>query len=235
MNNLQMVKNLPCKENLYECGLSTLHAWIRFFECILHIAYRIPIKKWQIRSCDMATVDKKKTEIQTNLRKEMGILVDIPMPGSGTTNNGNTSRRFFQQSKLAAQITGVSSLLIYRFSVILRTMASGYEINTDAFQQYAYQTATIFVDLYPWFYMPSSVHKILIHGADIIKYASLPIGMMSEEALEARNKDLRKYRLHHTRKIHGKTQWKTWHIHYLFHQILSLPCYRKVHCPLQKG
>ena len=62
------------------------------------------------------------------------------------------------------------------------------------------RTATNFVDLYPWFYMPSTVHKILIHGSDVIKHVSLPIGMMTEEALEARNKDLRKFRLHHTRK-----------------------------------
>jgi len=48
--------------------------------------------------------------------------------------------------------------------------------------------------------MPSSVHKILVHGADIIKTVSLPIGMMSEEALEARNKDMRNYRVNHTRK-----------------------------------
>lgn len=48
--------------------------------------------------------------------------------------------------------------------------------------------------------MPQSVHKILIHGADIIEKVSLPIGMMSEEALEARNKDFRSYRLNHTRK-----------------------------------
>jgi hypothetical protein len=29
----------------YKFGLSTLHAWIRFFECLLHISYRLEIKK----------------------------------------------------------------------------------------------------------------------------------------------------------------------------------------------
>jgi len=42
--------------------------------------------------------------------------------------------------------------------------------------------------------MPSSIHKILIHGEEIIKAAVLPIGMLSEEALESRNKDFKKYR-----------------------------------------
>lgn len=34
--------------------------------------------------------------------------------------------------------------------------------------------------------MPASVHKILFHGAIIIKNALLPIGQLSEEVIEAR-------------------------------------------------
>lgn len=185
MNDLETIKNLPCKENLYEYGLSTLHAWIRFFECILHIAYRIPIKKWQVRSTDKEIVDEKKKEIQEKLRQEMSILVDIPLPGSGTTNNGNTARKFFNRPELAAHITGVSFSLIHRFGVILRTLASGFEINTDAFHLYTYATATVFVGMYPWFYMPASVHKILMHGADIIRHVALPIGKFYDDFLIA--------------------------------------------------
>lgn len=40
-------------------------------------------------------------------------------------------------------------------------------INIDAFDHYYTETARLYVSLYPWFYMPSSVHKILLHGADI--------------------------------------------------------------------
>lgn len=48
--------------------------------------------------------------------------------------------------------------------------------------------------------MPASVHKILIHGADVISVSLPPIGMLSEEAQEARNKDFRKFREYHARK-----------------------------------
>lgn len=200
MNNLNAIKNQPIKANMYEYGLSTLHAWIRCFECILHIAYRLPIKKWQVRGADKSVLQETKLKIQQKLRTEMGLLVDIPKPGSGNTNNGNTARKFFKQPKLAALLTGVSEEIISRFSVILRTMACGYKVNTHAFKMYCWQTAEIFVEMYPWFYMPSSVHKILLHGADIINNISLPIGMMSEEAQESRNKDLRNFREYHTRK-----------------------------------
>lgn len=33
-------------------GLSTLHAWIRCFECMLHISYRLEIKKWQVKGAE---------------------------------------------------------------------------------------------------------------------------------------------------------------------------------------
>ena len=48
--------------------------------------------------------------------------------------------------------------------------------------------------------MPQFLHKILIHGSLIIKTLALPIGMYSEEAQEARNKDFQNYREHFARK-----------------------------------
>lgn len=41
----------------------------------------------------------------------------------------------------------------------------------------------------------------MLHGSFIIENALLPIGLLSEEAQEARNKDIKKYGEHHTRKI----------------------------------
>ena len=54
-------------------------------------------------------------------------------------------------------------------------------------------------------YMPASVHKILIHGARVIDAAILPIGQLSKEAQEARNKDIKRYREHNTRKCSRKS------------------------------
>ena len=62
------------------------------------------------------------------------------------------------------------------------------------------ETAELYVSLYPWYYMPPTVHKVLIHGAKVIREAIVPIGQLSEEALESRNKDIRKYRKNYTRK-----------------------------------
>jgi hypothetical protein len=90
--------------------------------------------------------------------------------------------------------------LIYRFSVILQTVASGEQINITSFRNFAKDTANCYVDLYGWYNMPPTVHKLLIHGADIIENAVLPIGQLSEEAQEARNKDIKRFRECHSRK-----------------------------------
>ncbi|KAE9522745.1 hypothetical protein AGLY_016854 [Aphis glycines] len=66
-------------------------------------------------------------------RSEMGLLVDIVLQGCGTTNNGNTARKFFKNAEKSLEITGLNIDLIKRFGTILIVMASGYEINTDAF------------------------------------------------------------------------------------------------------
>ena len=48
--------------------------------------------------------------------------------------------------------------------------------------------------------MPISLHKVLVHGPAVVEALPLPLGKLSEEAQEARNKDVRAYRLHNARK-----------------------------------
>lgn len=101
---------------------------------------------------------------------------------------------------MTAEITRLDENIIKRFAVILQAMASGYNINITKFAQYTADTAKLFVELYGWYYMPVTVHKILIHGSEIIKSFIVPIGKLSEEAQEARNKDFKRFRENNTRK-----------------------------------
>ncbi|KAJ4436915.1 hypothetical protein ANN_17047 [Periplaneta americana] len=100
--------------------------------CFLRVI--IEIKKWQVRGDQRKKVayEARKEEIINKFRTEMGLLVDVVKPGSGTTNDGNTSRRFFENSKKSSEITGVDEALIHRFSVILDVMSSGYSLNIGA-------------------------------------------------------------------------------------------------------
>lgn len=96
--------------------------------------------------------------MQKRFRNEIGLLVDIPKPGFGTTNDGNTARRFFDNPSLSADITGVDEELIRRFATILKTISSGFSINIGEFEKYCSETAELYVKKYKWYYMPQSIH-----------------------------------------------------------------------------
>ena len=187
-------------------GLSILHMWIRCMECFLNIAYRMDFKSWQARGADKkAQVKSRKEQIQRELRTKLGLVVDMPRPGgSGTSNDGNTGRRFFKNPSIVANILNVEEILIKRVHIILCTISSFRMIDPDKLQQYCLETAKLYVHHYPWYPMPQAFHKLLIHSHQIVRYKEMPIGMLSEEAQEASNKKFKNFREFFTRKISRK-------------------------------
>lgn len=186
-------------ENL-EFGISVLHAWLRTFEYPLHVGYILPIKKWQARDKDIKIVAENKARIQREFKEQCGLIIDKPKPGFGNRNDGNTARRFFQHSKVSSKITPVDEDFIKKLHVILIVISSGYEIDVKKFRIFSIDTARYLVAKYPWYYLPTTVHKLLMHGPEIVANAILPIGQLTEEAQEARNKDFKRYREHNARK-----------------------------------
>ena len=199
-NDLKPESNVKV-ENL-RFGLSILHARIRLFETLLQIAYKLPIKKWRKRLTDeeKKICSDRRAEILKRFKNEMGLLVDMPKAGFGNTNTGKTSRVFFQNPAMSANITGIDERLIYKLKIILEAISSGFKINTDKFKNYAMETGKLYKDLYEWYPMSPTMHKIFVHGATIIDHALFSIGQLSEEAAEARNKHLRNCREHFSQK-----------------------------------
>lgn len=199
--NRRGIENRLPNESVYRYGLSTLHLWIRSFECLLHIAYRLPLKTWQVRGDNAKKIfAATKSNIQQKFKKDMGLIVDKPKPGFGSTNDGNTARRFFEKPELSGAITGLNVSLIKKLSIILKIISSARQINITKFTNLVEETKKIYLANYSWYYMPISLHKLLVHGPDIISSFIMPIGKLSEEALKARHKDIRHFREHHTRK-----------------------------------
>ncbi|KAG8179246.1 hypothetical protein JTE90_004074 [Oedothorax gibbosus] len=58
----------------------------------------------------------------------------------------------------------------------------------------------MFINLYGWYKMSTTVHKLLIHGSDIMNSLPLPLGQLSEDVLEASHKLYKNLRLFHSRK-----------------------------------
>ena len=200
MNKLDRVMQKHVNKEDYELGLSPLHAKIRFMVLILNIAYHSAFCLWQARTAEeKRLVEETKLRIQKEFREEMGLIIDVPKHGAGNSNDENTARRFFRDPELTSEITGVDVRLIKRFNTILQVLSCGRKIDAVKYESYVFETQ-MYVELYNWYYMSSSVHKILLHGAQIIESFIIPIGLLSEEAQEARNKDFRRFREFNTRK-----------------------------------
>ena len=77
--------------------------------------------------------------------------------------------------------------LMKKFKTIPKCISSQYQINLDKFEKYRFDTAKHYMSKYPWYPMPATVHKVLIHGRQIVESIVLPIGYFGEEGSEAEN------------------------------------------------
>lgn len=199
-NKMKNVENVD-PENL-KFGLSTLHARIRLFESLIHIAYKLPVDDLTVKSEENKKfIENTKKKIQNDFQSKLGLRVDFPKAGFGNSNDGNTSRRFFEDPELAAEITGLDASFINRIKIILECITSGFKIDVKKFSEYTKETAEKYVQLYGRHPMTPTMHKIFMHAPLVIEHALLPIGLLSEEAAEARNKHFRLYRQNFARKF----------------------------------
>lgn len=134
------------------------------------------LKKWRVTEEYREEFSNNKKRIKNEFKTKTGLIIDQVKYGFGNTNDGNTARRLFSNSAVAAEITGVNKDLIEHFSIILRVMSCGMEINISTFQEHVTRTRDLYLLNYSWYNMPSSVHKVLVHGCEIIKFFDLPIG-----------------------------------------------------------
>lgn len=123
MNDIETVSERSLSKDGISYGLSTLHAWIRAMECCLHLSYKLSIKKWQARTQEeKEAVQKQKCEIQKAFRDQTGLVVDMPkQSGSGTSNDGNTARRFFQLAETSSEILGLKKEFLKNLHIIFWT------------------------------------------------------------------------------------------------------------------
>ena len=76
--------------------------------------------------------------------KQMGRIVDRRKPGYGNTNDGNTAHRFFLYKKKSGEKTGLDIKLIKKFSVLLKAIISGHEVDCVKFEKLCFETRTLY-------------------------------------------------------------------------------------------
>lgn len=56
LNDIASVRLKEIEKESLQFGLSVLHAYIRCFECLLHIAYRLELKVWKVSNLSLALI-----------------------------------------------------------------------------------------------------------------------------------------------------------------------------------
>lgn len=127
--------------------------------------------------------------------------VEEPRSGGGTSTTGNVARRAFNNPKLLAEILELDEQMVENLSLLLSALSMHHPINIDEFGKLCDETHSIYISKYKNIAMNVSLHKLLVHGVEILKVSILPPGYMSEEAAEAKNKYFRLDRQFHARRV----------------------------------
>lgn len=203
-NKLQNISNGKfnvISEDYLDYGLLPLHTQMRVFECLLKISYKKEIQGQARGVENKEKRDTRKLEIQKRFENILGLRVDQPIPGgNGNTNTGNVARRAFSDAKTLSEILEIDYKLIQDIRTLLIAISCHHNIDPEKFKLVAMEVAERFVKLYPWYNMPPTLHRLLIHGADVMRKSILPSGMFAEHAAEGLNKLYRYYRIFNARK-----------------------------------
>ncbi|XP_031332193.1 uncharacterized protein LOC116162670 [Photinus pyralis] len=89
-------------------------------------------KLWSARGLNKELKAAKKQLIQQKFKQQMGLLVDVVKQGFGTTNDGNTARRFFREYEKSAEITNLDQNLLKRHPVRIRHRLAAGSPCTDS-------------------------------------------------------------------------------------------------------
>lgn len=95
----------------------------------------------------------------------------------------------------------VDERILKNLQILCQIVNSDSNANMDKFQKFCDDFSQLYVKLYEWYPIPPSIHKVLAHVSAIIKTFSIPIGRLSEEAMEARHKHFKEFRRDLSRKF----------------------------------
>lgn len=214
-------------------GISPLHLYIRLFEALLHIGYLNVLKK--SRSSQLPQVMENKKIVKEKFKNLMFLTVDSVTPQGGSTNNGNTARKAFGNVDLFAECLGLNEnekVIIVMLRNILLAVSSQLPINSEKFYNYCYHIYNKYFELFAWQPMTPTLHKVLVHGAEIINASPFPLGVLTEESAESRNKFMK-----HDRKYHARLSNRVDNLTDIFHNALQLsdPYFSCKHHSTQKS
>ena len=150
-------------------------------------------------------------ELNTGLRLSM---VNRSLGKTGGSTDGNSGRRFFSKKSVETilqviepQYQDTIITLHKNLSVIFRIMSCTQKVDVEAYRQLTVETSLLIARKLNWVEINFTLHGALHHSADLIAINDgYGLGDLSEEALEANNKYIRKFAEFRARKTSSEDQ-----------------------------
>ena len=193
-------------------GLSPTHNWMRSTTFILNLGCYSRIKKPKVQTQDdKDSRAQRQNEIASRIKEELNLTVFGKGPHGGGVLDGNTSRILFEHAELLSEVCEVPLDLILVLRKLCRGAASSRPIDPEKWKRAAEEFEEIYFDKFmshdkvtAWYFLPSTVHKQVKHGHEIIAALPVPPGLAGEEGAEAQNKHFRSIRKNLTCKKSAK-------------------------------
>lgn len=81
--------------------------------------YKFSLKVQKKNREETDEVKRRKDSIQNGLKERLNILVNAPKQNYGSTNDGNTSRKFFNEAKIVSEVTGIYVNLLIKSKFVI--------------------------------------------------------------------------------------------------------------------
>lgn len=189
------VRACGIKPEMLDFGLTQLHFKIRILEFFLELSYKLTFKKNVCSKKYKDDYNKNKKRILGELKEKLGLNVSVPTSGGrGNSNTGELANRVFENYQVFAEITKLDEEMIRLVHIVICVLNQPYAINTEKLSVILTQIREIYYAKYSWKMISVSFHRFLDHTIDVINVLPLPPGMYTEQAGEALNKYLRKFR-----------------------------------------
>ena len=207
------VCGLPLTETDLTKSIPVCHSKIRVFEWITDLVVRNRShNKWSTATNSVrytaeekenykVTREEVKEEIYNNLAINIGNLGDM-VTGRAFQKFSCDPARAFYVSLVDENQRADFDLILLGLSATVKVINSQKQrVNTEKLRELTQEVYLRIVKCFPWAAVSPSVHRVLAHSWQVIRLSDgFGLGDLSEEGLEALNKQIRDMRAHGSRK-----------------------------------
>ena len=193
--------------NSSQKSITITHSYINGTTWFLKLLYRchIDFRHWIEKSGPLGEpLRHSKERVLGVILERTGLYLDVCNKAGGkggTSTDGPQGRRFYSEElvpvlkELCHQRYVDHLLLLHKqLSIILRIVSCTRKINIELFKILCYEMNLNLINNFPWARLNHTLHGTIHHSAELIVLNDgYGLGMLSEEGLEANNKDIRNY------------------------------------------